>query len=80
MTPIESIYEIQYAVLDRRRYIQSKAKVVSHRALHWYEQWVERFFSMDRNQKRLWTYLLSARTSWTKKVPRRRGQSSLTIE
>jgi len=49
MTPIESIYEIQYAVLDRRRYIQSKAKVVSHRALHWYEQWVERFFRENVN-------------------------------
>jgi hypothetical protein len=34
MTPIESIYEIQSAVLDLRRYIQSKDKVVSPRAQH----------------------------------------------
>jgi hypothetical protein len=32
MTPIESIYEIHYAVLDLQRYLQSKDKVVSYRA------------------------------------------------
>ena len=49
MTPIESIYEIQSAVLDLQRYIQSKDKVVSYRARHWYEQWVERFFRENVN-------------------------------
>ena len=49
MTPIESIYEIQSAVLDLQRYLQSKDKVVSHRAQHWYGQWVERFFRENVN-------------------------------
>jgi hypothetical protein len=49
MTPIESIYEIRAAVHDLRRYIQSKDKVVSHRAQHWYEQWVDRFFRENVN-------------------------------
>jgi hypothetical protein len=44
MTPIESIYEIQSAVLDLQQYLQSKDKVVSYRAKERYEQWVERFF------------------------------------
>jgi len=49
MTPIESIYEIQSAVLDLQRYLQSKDKVVSFRAQERYEQWVERFFRKNVN-------------------------------
>ena len=49
MTPIESIYEIQSAVLDLRRYLQSRNKVVSYRAQERYEQWVDRFFRENIN-------------------------------
>ena len=49
MTPIESIYEIQSAVKDLQRYLQSKDKVVSHRAQERYEQWVDRFFLENIN-------------------------------
>lgn len=49
MTPIESIYEIQSAVLDLRRYIRSKDKVVSYRAQMKYGQWVDRFFRENVN-------------------------------
>jgi len=49
MTPIESIYEIQSAVLDLQRYLQSKDKVVFYRAQERYEQWVDRFFRENVN-------------------------------
>ena len=49
MTLIESIYEIQSAVLDLRRYLQSKDKVVSCRARQRYAQWVDRFFRENVN-------------------------------
>jgi hypothetical protein len=49
MTPIESIYEIQSAVLDLQRYLQSKDKVVSFRAHERYKEWVERFFRENVN-------------------------------
>ena len=49
MTPIESIYEIQSAVLDLQRYLQSKDKVVSYRAQERYEEWVDRFFRENVN-------------------------------
>ena len=49
MTPIESIYEIQSAVLDLQRYLKSKDKVVSYRAQERYERWVERFFRENVN-------------------------------
>ena len=49
MTPIESIYEIQSAILDLQRYLQSNDKVVSYRAQERYEQWVERFFRENVN-------------------------------
>ena len=49
MTPIESIYEIQSAVLDLQRYLQSRDKVVSYRAQERYEQWVDRFFRENVN-------------------------------
>ncbi len=49
MTPIESIYEIQSAVLDLQKYLQSKDKVVSKRAQMKYEQWVDRFFRENIN-------------------------------
>ena len=49
MTPIESIYKIQSAVLDLHRYLQSKDKVVSYRAQERYEQWVDRFFRENVN-------------------------------
>ena len=49
MTPIESIYEIQSAVLDLQQYLQSKDKVVSKRAQKKYEQWVDRFFRENIN-------------------------------
>ena len=49
MTPIESIYEIQSAILDLQRYLQSKDKVVSYRAQERYEQWVDRFFKENVN-------------------------------
>jgi hypothetical protein len=49
MTPIESIYEIQSAVLDLQRYLQSKDKVVSFRAQERYKEWVDRFFRENVN-------------------------------
>jgi len=49
MTPIESIYEIQSAVLDLQRYLSSKDKVVSYRAQERYEEWVDRFFRENVN-------------------------------
>jgi hypothetical protein len=49
MTPIESIYEIQSAVLDLQRYLCSKDKVVFTRAQMKYEQWVDRFFRENVN-------------------------------
>jgi hypothetical protein len=49
MTPIESIYEIHYAALDLRRYLQSTDKVVSYRAQERYTQWVNRFFRENVN-------------------------------
>ena len=49
MTPIESIYEIQSAVKDLQRYLQSKDKVVSFRAQERYAQWVDRFFRENVN-------------------------------
>ena len=49
MTPIESIYEIQFAVHDLQRYLQSRDKVVSYRAQERYEQWVDRFFLENIN-------------------------------
>jgi polynucleotide 5'-kinase involved in rRNA processing len=49
MTPIESIYEIQSAILDLQQYLQSKDKVVSYRAHERYKQWVERFFRENVN-------------------------------
>jgi hypothetical protein len=49
MTPIESIYEIQSAILDLQRYLQSNDKVVSYRAQERYEQWVDRFFRENIN-------------------------------
>ena len=49
MTPIESIYEIQSAVLDLQRYLKSNDSVVSYRAQERYEQWVDRFFRENIN-------------------------------
>ena len=49
MTPTESIYEIQSAVLDLQRYLQSKDKVVSYRAQERYKQQVDRFFKENVN-------------------------------
>lgn len=49
MRPIESIYEIKYAVLDLQRYLKDKSPVVSYRAQRRYEQWVERFFKENVN-------------------------------
>jgi polynucleotide 5'-kinase involved in rRNA processing len=49
MTPIESIYEIQSAVLDLQRYLNHKDVSVSYRAQERYEQWVERFFRENVN-------------------------------
>ena len=49
MAPIESIYEIQSAVLDLQRYLNDKSPVVSHRAQRRYEQWVDRFFRENVN-------------------------------
>ena len=49
MTPIESIYEIQSAVLDLQQYLQSKDKVVSFRAQIKYEEWIDRFFRENIN-------------------------------
>jgi len=44
MTPLESIYEIQAAVLDLQRHFQNKSPVVKHRAQEEYIKWVDRFF------------------------------------
>ena len=49
MTPIESIYEIQSAVLDLQRYLNAKDKVVSYRAQERYEQSVDRYFRENVN-------------------------------
>jgi len=49
MTPVESIYEIQSAVLDLQKYLCSKDKVVSFRAQMKYEEWVDRFFRENKN-------------------------------
>jgi hypothetical protein len=49
MTPIESIYEIQSAVLDLQRYLQSKDKVVIVRARERYNRLVDRFFRENVN-------------------------------
>lgn len=49
MTPIESIYEIQSAVLDLRQYLQSKDKSVSYRAYEKYEKLVQRFFKENKD-------------------------------
>jgi hypothetical protein len=49
MTTIESIYEIQSAILDLQQYLQSRDKVVSHRAHERYKQWVDRFFMENVN-------------------------------
>ena len=49
MTPIESIYEIQSAILDLQQYLHSRDKVVSYRAQERYEQWVERFFRENKS-------------------------------
>ncbi|MGA9111359.1 MAG: hypothetical protein ACLPSL_14120 [Smithella sp.] len=49
MTPIESIYEIQSAILDLQQCLQSRDEVVSYRAQERYEQWVERFFRENVN-------------------------------
>ncbi|MGP8153237.1 MAG: hypothetical protein ACLQBQ_03710 [Smithella sp.] len=49
MTPVESIYEIQSDVFDLQRYIQSKDKVISHRAHEKYKKLVERFFRENVN-------------------------------
>jgi len=49
MTPIESIYEIQSAVLDLQKYLCSRDKVVSYKAQERYEQWVKRFFRENVN-------------------------------
>jgi hypothetical protein len=49
MTPTESIYEIQSAILDLQRYLHSKDAVVSKRAQMKYEQWVDRFFRENKS-------------------------------
>ena len=49
MTPVESIYEIQSAVKDLQRHLQSRDKAVSYRAQKRYEQWVDRFFRENVN-------------------------------
>ena len=49
MTPIESIYEIQSAVLDLQRARHSKDAVISKRAQMKYEQWVDSFFRENVN-------------------------------
>lgn len=43
MTPIESINEIQSAILDLQPHFQSKDKMVSYRAQEKYKQWIDRF-------------------------------------
>jgi Mg2+ and Co2+ transporter CorA len=49
MAPIESIYEIQSAVLDLQRSLHSKDAVVSKLAQLKYEQWVDSFFRENIN-------------------------------
>lgn len=49
MTPIESIYEIKSAVIELKKYLCSKDKVVSIRAQMKYEQWVDRFFRENKS-------------------------------
>jgi len=44
MTPIESIYEIEAAVIDLQKYLCYKNRGVSKYAQTKYEQWVNRFF------------------------------------
>ena len=44
MTPIESIYEIEEAVLYLQKYLRSKDRVVPKRAQMKYEQLIDRFF------------------------------------
>lgn len=44
MTPLESIYEIRSAVIELRKYLNSKERVVSKRAQMLYQQLVDRFF------------------------------------
>jgi hypothetical protein len=49
MTPIESIYEIESAVLELQQYLQSKDKIVSYKAQERYEKWVDRFFKENKD-------------------------------
>jgi len=49
MTPIESIYEIQSAVLDLQRYLTGKKSAVYYRAYERYEKLVNRFFRENVN-------------------------------
>ncbi len=49
MTPIESIWEIRQAVLDLKKYLDSKDDVVRHRAKKRYSEWVDRFFRENKN-------------------------------
>lgn len=44
MTPIESLYEIEAAILHLHKYLSSKDRVVSKRARIQYEQLIDRFF------------------------------------
>lgn len=44
MTPLESIYEIEAAVIDLQRHFKSKDAVVIRRAQEEYVKWVDRFF------------------------------------
>jgi hypothetical protein len=49
VTPTESIYEINSAIIDFQKYLNSKDAVVSYRAQERYEHWVERFFRENVN-------------------------------
>jgi len=49
MTPIESIYEIQSAVLDLQKHLSDKRSFVYHRAYERYEKLVNRFFKENVN-------------------------------
>jgi len=49
MTPIESIYEIQSAVLDLQRYLNGKKSAVYYRAYERYEKLVNRFFRENKD-------------------------------
>ena len=44
MFPIDSIHEIQAAVLDLERYLKSRDKIVSQKTRKKYERLVNRFF------------------------------------